>query len=97
MSLAASADLPSALPVIVTTSCHEPAHGVSQDEVNSGEYPLSRFLYIYINRAPNQPLDPLVREFIEYVCSKQGQEVVVKDGYLPLNQRLCGGELAKIQ
>lgn len=73
------------------------AHGVSQDEVNSGEYPLSRFLFVYINKAPNQPLDPLVREFIEYICSKQGQEVVVKDGYLPLNQRLCGAELAKIQ
>ncbi len=73
------------------------AHGVSQDEVNSGEYPLSRFLFVYVNKAPNQPLDPLVREFIEYLCSKQGQEVVVKDGYLPLNQRLCGAELAKVQ
>jgi phosphate transport system substrate-binding protein len=73
------------------------AYGVSQDEVNSGQYPLSRFLYVYINRAPNQPLDPLVREFVKYVCTQEGQEVVIKDGYLPLNSRLCGTELAKIQ
>ncbi len=73
------------------------AFGVSQDEVNTGEYPLSRFLYVYINRAPNKPLDPLVREFVNYVCSKEGQEVVIKDGYLPLNAQLCSAELAKVQ
>ena len=73
------------------------AYGVSQDEVNSGEYPLSRFLYVYINKAPNKPLDPLVREFVNYACSKEGQEVVIKDGYLPLNTKLCQAELAKIQ
>jgi phosphate transport system substrate-binding protein len=42
-------------------------------------------------------MDPLVREFVRYVCSKGGQEVVIKDGYLPLNQRLCGGELVKVE
>ena len=50
----------------------------------SGEYPLSRFLYVYINRAPGKALDPLVREFIRMICSKEGQEVVVKDGYYPI-------------
>jgi phosphate transport system substrate-binding protein len=73
------------------------AYGVSQEEVNSGEYPLSRFLYVYLNKAPNRPLDPLVREFVEYICSREGQEVVVKDGYLPVTQRVCQAELAKIQ
>ncbi|MCX5661549.1 MAG: PstS family phosphate ABC transporter substrate-binding protein [Planctomycetota bacterium] len=50
----------------------------------SGEYPLSRFLYLYVNAKPGAKLDPLRQEFIRYVFSKQGQEVVVKDGYLPL-------------
>ncbi len=50
----------------------------------SGEYPLSRFLYVYINKAPNKDLDPIVAEFVKLVMSKQGQEVVVKDGYVPL-------------
>ncbi len=53
-------------------------------DVYSGHYPLARFLYVYVNKAPNQPMDPLVREFIAYVLSRDGQETVVKDGYLPL-------------
>lgn len=50
----------------------------------SGRYPLARFLYVYINRKPNQALPPLEREFLKMVLSRQGQEVVVKDGYIPL-------------
>ncbi|MFD1382898.1 PstS family phosphate ABC transporter substrate-binding protein [Rhodanobacter aciditrophus] len=50
----------------------------------SGKYPLSRFLYVYVNKAPNKPLAPLEREFVKMVLSKMGQEVVVKDGYVPL-------------
>jgi len=49
-----------------------------------GKYPLSRFLYVYVNKKPNQPLQPLEREFVKMVLSKVGQEVVVKDGYIPL-------------
>lgn len=49
-----------------------------------GTYPLSRFLYVYINKQPNKPLSPLDREFIKMIMSKQGQEVVIKDGYIPL-------------
>ncbi len=50
----------------------------------AGTYPLSRFLWVYINKAPNKPLSPLEAEFIRLVLSKQGQEVVVKDGYVPV-------------
>ncbi len=50
----------------------------------SGKYPLARFLYVYVNKAPNKPLSPLEAEFVKLVLSKQGQEVVVKDGYIPL-------------
>ncbi|MFQ5673700.1 MAG: PstS family phosphate ABC transporter substrate-binding protein [Nitrospinales bacterium] len=50
----------------------------------AGEYPLARFLYIYVNKAPGKPLDPLTLEFLKLVLSRQGQEVVVKDGYFPL-------------
>ncbi len=49
-----------------------------------GSYPLSRFLYVYVNKSPNKPLAPLEREFIKLVYSKQGQDVVMKDGYIPL-------------
>jgi phosphate transport system substrate-binding protein len=54
------------------------------ENATAGTYPLSRFLYVYVNKAPNKPLAPLDREFVKLVLSKQGQEVVVKDGYIPL-------------
>jgi len=54
----------------------------------SGKYPLSRYLYIYINRDPKKPVDPLTREFLKFVLSKEGQEIVVKDGFLPLTAKM---------
>ncbi|MEO9335156.1 PstS family phosphate ABC transporter substrate-binding protein [Ectopseudomonas guguanensis] len=54
----------------------------------SGKYPLARFFYVYVNKAPNQPLSPLDAEFVKLVLSKQGQEVVVKDGYIPLPSKV---------
>jgi phosphate transport system substrate-binding protein len=50
----------------------------------TGDYPLSRFLYIYVNKAPNKPLPRLEAEFVKLVLSRNGQQVVVKDGYIPL-------------
>ncbi|MGH9464389.1 MAG: PstS family phosphate ABC transporter substrate-binding protein [Thermoanaerobaculia bacterium] len=66
-------------------------------DVYSGHYPLARFLYVYVNQAPNQPMDPLVREFLTYVLSHDGQETVVKDGYLPLTGQLQQEEFAKLR
>jgi phosphate transport system substrate-binding protein len=63
----------------------------------SGKYPLSRFLYIYVNKAPNRSLNPLEREFIKLVLSKNGQQVVVKDGYIPLPKKVVDAELAKLK
>ena len=55
-----------------------------------------RFLYIYLNKAPGKPLDPLVLEFVKLMYSKEGQEVVVKDGYMPLSAAQAQAELAKV-
>ncbi|MEK6749471.1 MAG: phosphate ABC transporter substrate-binding protein PstS family protein [Pseudomonadota bacterium] len=63
----------------------------------SGKYPLSRFLYIYVNKAPNKPLAPLEREFIAMVMSKIGQQVVVKDGFIPLPASIAAKEIAKLK
>jgi phosphate transport system substrate-binding protein len=54
------------------------------DNSVSGDYPLARFLYVYVNKAPDKPMDKLTEEFLKFVLSKQGQEIVVKDGYYPL-------------
>ena len=54
-----------------------------------GTYPLARVLYVYVNKKPNQPLAPLEREFFKMVLSKQGQNVVVKDGFVPMPARMA--------
>jgi phosphate transport system substrate-binding protein len=66
-------------------------------QVYAGKYPLSRFLYVYVNRAPGKPLDPLTEQFLRFVLSRDGQEVVVKDGYLPLTAPTVTQELAKLK
>lgn len=63
----------------------------------SGQYPLARFLYIYVNKHPNRPMEPLVREFIRMVLSQQGQQVVVKDGYIPLPAQVAERFLTGIE
>jgi phosphate transport system substrate-binding protein len=68
----------------------------SYEDVLSGKYPLWRFLYIYVNKAPGKPMEPLQAEFIKFIFSKEGQEVVVKDGYMPLNADLAKKEIAKL-
>ena len=68
----------------------------SYADVTSGKYPLSRFLLLYVNKAPNRPLDPLQLEFLKLIYSKEGQEVVVKDGYMPLSAKQVQEELLKI-
>jgi phosphate transport system substrate-binding protein len=62
----------------------------------SGKYPLARSLYIYTVKHPNKPLDPLRLEFLKFVLSKQGQEIVIKDGYLPLTADMVEGMLKKM-
>lgn len=59
-------------------------------------YPLSRYLYVYVNKHPNKPVPPLEREFIRLVLSKIGQQVVVKDGYIPIPKKVADKELAKL-
>ena len=56
----------------------------SIENVIDGSYPLGRFLFLYINKAPNEPLDPLVLEFCKFIFSREGQEIVTKDGYMPV-------------
>jgi len=61
------------------------AYEPNYENVKSGKYPIWRALYIYVGRNPGKPADPLTREFLKYVLSKQGQEVVIKDGFYPLS------------
>lgn len=67
------------------------------ENVIAGKYPLSRFLLIYVNRPQGGALDPLVKEFTKFILSKEGQEIVVKDGYYPLTAVVVREELAKVE
>jgi phosphate transport system substrate-binding protein len=60
----------------------------SPENAIAGDYPLARFLFVYVNKEPNKPLAPLEQEFIKLVLSRAGQEVVLKDGYIPLPTRV---------
>lgn len=62
----------------------------------AGQYPLARFLYVYVNKAPNTPLPPLETEFLKLVLSQSGQKVVIKDGYIPLPGRVVHGMIERL-
>jgi len=74
-------------------ACEEP----NAANAYSGKYPIARFLYIYVNKPTGKPLEPLTREFLKMVLSKEGQEEVVKDGYFPLPVSVLEEDLRKVE
>jgi phosphate transport system substrate-binding protein len=74
-----------------------PAIAATPANAASGEYPLSRFLYVYVNKKPNQALNPIEHEFLKLVLSKEGQEIVKKDGYIPISAEVAAIEREKIK
>lgn len=75
-------------------TCYQP----TLENVYPHKYPLSRFVYIYINKKPGQPIEAKVKEFLKMVLSKQGQEVVANEGvYIPLTPEIVKQELAKVE
>ena len=73
-----------------------PFEDASLENVLDGSYPLGRFLYLYVNKTPGEPMDPLVREFARFVFSREGQEIVIKDGYMPVPFEVVVEELAML-
>ena len=69
----------------------------TEENVLSGDYPLARFLVVYVNRNPTQKMDPLRLEFIKFILSKEGQEVNIKDGYYPITSAIVEDELNKVK
>jgi phosphate transport system substrate-binding protein len=68
----------------------------SYENALSGKYPLSRFLYVYVNKKPGEPLGKLESEFVRFMLSKQGQEIVIKDGYYPLPATAISEDMATL-
>lgn len=73
-----------------------PFKEASQQNADNGSYPLWRHLYLYVNKAPNKSLDPILGEFIKFIYSKDGQKLVIKDGFFPLKAEVIEQELKKL-
>lgn len=69
-----------AVPLSMDGECYE----ASGENAAAGFYPLARFLYIYVNKNPNEDLDPLRGEFIKYVYTQEGQADVMRAGFFPV-------------
>lgn len=69
------------------------AFEATAENAYSGDYPLSRFLFVYVNAKPGEEPSPIIREFIKMVLSQQGQQVTVKDGYFPSVKRIADEDI----
>lgn len=67
------------------------------ENVERGRYPLARYLYVYVNKRPGEPLPPLEREFLKMVLSTTGQWYVQNDGFIPLSAEVVAAERAKLE
>lgn len=66
------------------------------ENASTGEYPLARFLYVYINKDPREALDPLRAEFVRMIFSRTGQEVVQRYNYFPISASIAEQELERV-
>ena len=87
---------PSVRAVALASGADKPFVAATPENALNGSYPLSRFLYIYLNKEPGKALDPITREFLTMVLSRNGQGVVIKDGYIPLPAQVASREQAKL-
>jgi len=82
--------------VPVSRKTGEKCFDATAENAYSGDYPIARFLYVYLNKDPNQGLDPARGEFIKFVLSKKGQEATLKDGYFPVTSQIVTEDLKKL-
>jgi phosphate transport system substrate-binding protein len=76
----------------------EPFADPTVENVYTHRYPLSRYVYIFVNRPPGKPLEPKIKEFLKAVLSREGQDVVAKEGvYIPLMPQVVREDLAKLE
>ena len=88
---------PRVKPVSLATSEGGPYYEATKENLVQRKYPLTRAVFIYVNRAPGKPVDPKVKEFLRYVLSREGQREVVQEGdFLPLNEGAVQEQLRKL-
>ncbi len=75
----------------------EPAFEPTVANAYAGDYPMARFLFVYLNYDARQPLDPLREQFVRLIYSREGQEAVLKDGAYPVTAEIAREQLAKLR
>lgn len=76
----------------------EPYYLPTHANLISQRYPLARIIPAFIDRAPGQPVEPAVREFLRFVLSREGQRALLQEsGYLPLGPDIIRKQLEKLQ
>lgn len=73
-----------------------PYYYPNSKNIATNNYPLSRFLYLYLDKPPAEPLPTHLQEFIKYIYSSNGQATIAKEGAIPLLPRFIGQQLAGI-
>jgi phosphate transport system substrate-binding protein len=74
----------------------EPAIEPTDANAYSGKYPMARYLYLVVNYKPTSKLEPLRREFLKFVFSKEGQQLAAKDGYYPVDAKTAAKALKMV-
>ncbi len=85
-----------AVPLSTETGSNPEMIPATPENAYTGDYPLARFLYLTVNYKPGSQLDDLRAEFVKFIFSRQGQEVVVKDGYFPVPAGVAREELEAV-
>ncbi len=83
-------------PLALSPKKGEPAIEPSEENAYNGKYPLARYLFIAVNYKPTSKLEPLRKEFIKFIFSKEGQEIAVKDGYFPVDSKTAAKALKMV-
>ena len=72
-------------------------YDATSDNAYSGDYPITRFLYVYLNRKPGAAMEPLRAEFVKFLLSKQGQMAVIKDGFYPIPSAVASEDMKALE
>jgi phosphate transport system substrate-binding protein len=84
-------------PLALASREGEPFYEATRENLIERKYPLTRFIPAFINRAPHEPVDPKVKEFLRYILSREGQQDIVREGgYLPLSRQAIREQLKKL-
>lgn len=91
-------NFPQVKPLAIAPREGGPYYEPSRENFQKRLYPLTRSIFIYLNRIPGQPVDPKLKEFLRYVLSREGQQELVRHGrYLPLPAEDVRAQLAKLE